>query len=474
MAAMMAGHYHVKAAWDARGEARGNQVGEESWRGFFEHLTQARDILTAAWKLHEDYPEAPTLMVIVAMGGGGQLGERPREWFGRATAAQIDYGPAYQRYRNALLPRWGGSYEELQRLAMDCVQNKRFDTSVPWEGLNTIEAIVEDSLRADVWMAPRVYETIQQVCDGYAAAFGPGERRDYVQSYEAGAASRAARYPDARKALETLGDRVDSDALRRIGLMPRYDASRTYAFTGPQADALVAAEQKDQMHQVAEATAAYQKAADVLANDKSPNGRALHFVACRLQQLKWEKQFDAGEWVDVQPTDAEMNGWEPVAGTWTLDKDGTLTGKGDKNGLLLTFAATYLSPHFEIDGELDMPRASGGRPVYFGMSLVNAQPARFVGWWVTRKGGDTVDCSVAWTKQFHRELPIQEHNTVNMTQFDDHIIGRLNGHMTCNMAQMTNLTGPQMYVALGAPGSALGTEVHLRKLRVRKLADQPQ
>jgi len=311
------------------------------------------------------------------------------------------------------------------------------------------------------------------MCEGYVSAPGPEKKADFFRSYEAAVATRATRYPDARKALDAVGDRMMPEALHSVGLMPQYAVSMVYTMTGPDADALVIAEQKEEMHQLGEAIAAYQAAADKVSNDKTPNGRAAHFIKAWLQQLKWEKQFATGEWVDAQPTDAELTRWESIAGTWTIDKEGTLTGKGDASGLLLTFTGTYLSPRFEIDGEMDLPPPNKGGTVYFGMSLANAQPTKFTGWWLARHP-DKVDCYNNWASKFHREIPIQEHNTVNMTQWDDKLIGRLNGHMTTNMAQMDTLMGPQMYLGLGAPGAAAGTEVHLKKLRVRKLGDEPK
>ena len=471
---MFAGKYHIDAAWQTRGGGTANTVTDAGWQGFFDQLSKARDALTAAWKLHPEYPEAPTLMIPVAMGAGQQLDERTRTWFERATQAQIDYREAYERYRYSLLPRWGGSVPQLQRFADRCVASGRFDTDVPWQFAKTLEAIIADTGQPQMWMSQGVFERVHEMCAGYIKQIGPDKRSDYFRLYEAAGACRAARWPDARKTIESLGERLeDMHAFRRVGLMPQYTISAAFAFTGPDADALVAAEQKAQMHQIDDAIAAYQKAADKVPADKSPDARAAHYLKQRLQHLKWQKEFEKGDWVDVQPKDAELIGWEVIGGKWTVDKDGTLTGVADNDGLLLTFADHYLSPRFEIDGRMELPppKTPGGS-TYFGMSLSVADPAAFSGWWLERHT-DKVDVYNTWLRQFHREIPIENDNAVNMTQFDENMIGRLNGHMTSNMVQMFQLTGPEVYLGMGAPGTPLGTEVHLKKLRVRKLTEQP-
>ncbi len=262
------------------------------------------------------------------------------------------------------------------------------------------------------------------------------------------------------------------EAFRSIGLMPQYSISETYALTNPGADALVIGEQRVQMQQFDDGVKAYQAAVDALPKDSSPGARAGHFLKTRLQQLKWQKEFAGGQWIDVQPKDGDLIGWEPVAGIWTVQPDGTLVGKADEHGLLLTFVGNYLSPRFEVDGQFELPEKKGGA-TYFGMSLTDSTPASFNGWWMVRRDGK-IDCHNSWIASFHRELAVEhEQNTINMTQWDDKVIGRFNGHMTLNMVRAPQLMGPQMYLGLGAPGIPTGTEVHLSKLRVRMLSEQP-
>src|SRR5439155_9015886 len=100
---MIGGLYQINAAWEARGKGWASEVTDAGWKGFHEHLTAARECLTAAYKLHPEFPEAATHMITVAM-GDSEKDETPRKWFDLATAAQIDYLPAYRKLRWSLRP----------------------------------------------------------------------------------------------------------------------------------------------------------------------------------------------------------------------------------------------------------------------------------------------------------------------------------------------------------------------------------
>src|SRR5688572_9448763 len=92
---MVGGDYHIKAAWALRGGGWAQDVTEEGWRGFNSNLKQARDCLLKAHELHPEYPEAASRMITVAMGAGDELNLDTREWFDKATSAQIDHIGAY-------------------------------------------------------------------------------------------------------------------------------------------------------------------------------------------------------------------------------------------------------------------------------------------------------------------------------------------------------------------------------------------
>jgi hypothetical protein len=114
LARTLVGVAAIDDAWRARGSGWASSVTEEGWKGFRAGLEKARRELTAA---HEQLPAAPApaaYMITVAMGDGRR---DTQDWFARALAADPGCEEAWQRMRNATLPRWGGSTAKLLALA---------------------------------------------------------------------------------------------------------------------------------------------------------------------------------------------------------------------------------------------------------------------------------------------------------------------------------------------------------------------
>ena len=68
---MLRGSNEIELAWLARGNGFSSEVTEEGWRGFKEHLTQARDIFVETWEAFPNRPESATAMITVTRGGTG-------------------------------------------------------------------------------------------------------------------------------------------------------------------------------------------------------------------------------------------------------------------------------------------------------------------------------------------------------------------------------------------------------------------
>ena len=120
LVALVEGKYHTTRAWEARGSGWASTVTENGWQGFHGELDKARLALTTAHGMHPNLPYAAEEMIAVSMGSRGQLS--PREWFGRAVAAQFDYGNAYDSLLWALRPRWRGSHREMYEFGLECLR----------------------------------------------------------------------------------------------------------------------------------------------------------------------------------------------------------------------------------------------------------------------------------------------------------------------------------------------------------------
>lgn len=122
LASVLRGRAAITAAWEARGGGWASSVTEEGWKGFRAGLAEARRCLTAAWQALPESSAAACQMITVTMGDGS--GEE-QLWFDRATAADPGCKDAYERMSNALLPRWGGSTQQLLVLAQRAVADAR-------------------------------------------------------------------------------------------------------------------------------------------------------------------------------------------------------------------------------------------------------------------------------------------------------------------------------------------------------------
>jgi hypothetical protein len=99
---VLEGEYEIALAWKARGGGYSDTVTAQGWQGFKDHLANARNALTKAWKLHPERVVAPERMIYVSLGDSGA--EEMRTWFDRAVAAQIDYNRAWSEMRWGLRP----------------------------------------------------------------------------------------------------------------------------------------------------------------------------------------------------------------------------------------------------------------------------------------------------------------------------------------------------------------------------------
>lgn len=324
-----AGRLHIQLAWESRGGGRANTVTEENWRGFYANLRTARDHLVAAWRLAPALPEAPYAMQTVAMGGGGELGESLTDWFERTLEAHIDYTPAYQMMLgNALLPRWGGSYEQMLDLGRACLVNPRYDTVVPWQYIEAVRAVGEDQQRPWNLLADeQVYADVVRVAEGYAGALGKG-KGEYYKTLHAAAAWRAGKLPEARRVLDELtaaGANPRPAAFVYLGADGGPEAvGSVYALTGRHADAVRAAEQQAAVNPKAAAAALAAVRKQQPADDP-----AIAYVDQQFKRSDAAARFAAGEWAPLQTGTTLGKEWRYALGYWRAEPDGVVVGAAE-------------------------------------------------------------------------------------------------------------------------------------------------
>ena len=351
---MIFGSADIEAAWHFRGGGWANTVTDGGWAGFRRHLTQAREHLTAAWKLNPKFPEAAAEMITVAMGAGDKLGEQMRPWLDKAVSAQFDYAPAYNNYLWSIRPRWHGTIGQMYDFGVECAQTKRYDTRVPRVLLQALDDIASDMGGTQFWRQPGVYEQVKELYDGMTAAAAkresPGEV-DNLRSEQAAFAWRVGRYEEARQVLDELGERFNRNAFERFNAMGMLAASHAYAMRPGLSETITEAERQASMNQLDDATKTYQAALEKLdAKDK-----ATFYFKSRIRQLQWQKQFEAGEWVDIQPT-KDFAGWSPQYGQWEVDEQGGVVGtyEAPRQWIWLPCQGQFTGRSFVIEGNAEL------------------------------------------------------------------------------------------------------------------------
>ncbi len=116
------GVFYVNYAWHARGSGWAWTVTEDGWKKFRERLPQAEEYLSRSCELNTTDPRAPTELMIVARGLGYGRGQMEK-WFKRAVEAYPPHYDAYRMKLTYLMPKWGGSREEMFAFARKCAAN---------------------------------------------------------------------------------------------------------------------------------------------------------------------------------------------------------------------------------------------------------------------------------------------------------------------------------------------------------------
>jgi hypothetical protein len=470
---VVGGKVEIALAWEARGSDWASNVTEGGWKGFEQHLGEARKLLTEAWKTHPQFPEAPTKMITVTTGGGEAPGETARMWFDRAVTAQMDYDLAYRTLLWALEPRWGGSYDAMFDLAVECLQTKRFDTLAPWELFRTLDMLTED-LNGDkrYWLKPVTYHMLETLFAGYEKQTADEDRlyRKY-RSLHALACWYSGHYDEARRLLDSLGDRFVPEALGYLSapVLPSVKAE-VYAFTGSLAPRVKEAEARYQDGRVAEAAQQYEQ----ILRDRDQDPVAAPYLVTRTAVLKLEAAFASGEWAPLRP-DPSLAGWSKYSGDWVAGADGSLTGTWRSPSLWINCEADF-GRRLELRGTVDFvsPDTAGN----FCVSVARGSARRtvddvyLIGDRANQKVVVSHDGSASETVT--KSVQVKSSNAFCIQLWDNVVYAYLNGELICHdLVVDWYVIPPRPTIALGASRQSTPLTLRFRNLEIRRLTSKP-
>lgn len=323
----LAGEAEIDLAWDSRGSGWASTVTEEGWKGFHQHLALARKHLVAAWQAKPDQPHAAAQMIVVVMGDGAKHGENERLWFDRATAACVDYESAYTRYRQALLPRWGGSYETMLAFGAACVDSGRFDTFVPIcysEILNQMAGEVYDF--GLVYRQPGAAPRVKALNDALIKAAATPEEKADRQSFAAVDSWLTGDWASAYLAMAALQwkpTKAVQTKMGNLGISYGRLGSDIAVFGGKSGDLAQRAEACTQAGEPAKAVALWNDWLKQAQEDEA----AVKSGSSRLRAAELAVALAAGNWVKL-PVNQSAD-WDAVRGDWAPN-----SGQDGTNGLV--------------------------------------------------------------------------------------------------------------------------------------------
>ena len=482
---VLLGDRFIDTAWEARGGGWANQVGEDAWKTFFDRLRTAEQHLTKAWRLEPKLPEAPSLMITVCMGASNQ---KELLWFERAIEAQLDHEDAFNRIYTALLPRWGGTYEDMLEIGIEAARTARYDTVTPFQLIAAIERITADKQRPggkwDVWAHPEAYKLVTDVFTNYAKQLKSEQGADWYRSYHAAVAWRVGKLDDARRILDEVGDKVQPALFSRVGTTG-LAISHTYGMTGPHAKDIKAA---IDMYNSAKLEDVHKAFAD-LVRKIDRNDKAHAYVRDRFVSLDHRVRFEAGQEIDILPA-ADYSAWRAQAGYWNLDKPEddksdkktALIGTSVEAGALIVLDAPLPTNRYQITAKVEMTDANAGaagprrRPPAAGLAFgcTDAAPQHNALMVIAGRPSQGMLLVAGGPGAAIVKVPDNKPYELRVTCFDGKLAGSINGTPfgpADNLLPPLNVD-PKIGLVIH-PASGPGHTLRVTELKLRKLDKDP-
>jgi hypothetical protein len=363
---VLSAQHEIRLAWKARGSGWAGQVTEEGWKGFETHMVAAREHLLEAWNMNPEWPEAATSMIKVVMAKHGPPGDTERMWFDRAVASEFDHIEAYEALLWSIMPRWGGSHQQLYNFGRECLETNRFDTQVPSMFVNAFDAIVGDiGSSFDYYKTPGVFEDLQRVANGYLAEPKMEPAYSWYRSFKVAAAVRCERWDEARQFLDAIEGTPDENAFARFQLKSSEVLGEVYARSAEFAEETAAAEELAAAGKFDEAKAKFEG----LASKSEGRQQVTTYFRGKLKAVEFRDQFEEGDWISL-PLDEQLTGWRVKAGKWSVDDKGGLLAEPKQDGLRLVYDQR-LGKRYELRGKVSLlkrPYSKANVGVYFGQA----------------------------------------------------------------------------------------------------------
>ena len=340
---------HVDEAWDARGNGWSSTVEEDGWKGFGEHLEDARRALTNVWESQPQIPSAPTKMIPVSMGQSSGF-EEEWKWFKRATSARFDYTDAHKALLWAMMPRWGGSHAKRVKFGQAMIATERYDTHVPMSYKKTIYGMIRDSRNYEFFQDEGITQPLIDAFTGYREKL-----KDHATFQHAAATFLAfvhVKKGDFTKAYELLkpyqfdvNDHYLDDS--KWGAKNKFFTVRAQLYGGSTKKDIRKADEHFQNQEYEKAQPLYRR----LAKTEGLADKTYHYLQLQAALCDFHQKYATGDWVSI--FDGENKQWTGDRHNWKVDKNGLLQFKW-KDSLGMLPAELSLKEGFELEFEFSV------------------------------------------------------------------------------------------------------------------------
>lgn len=338
---LLYGCHEFDVAWKARGGGFANEVADEKWKFFKEHMTKARNYLMKAQEAHPGRPELAAIMMAIARTGHGNEGETSRTWFDRAVSYQMDYPDAYKEIVTELRPRWGGSHKAMLAFGQECLFTNRFDTDVPLFYLYVLRKICRDKGMnnwKETFRDPEEIKNLQYLFDNLLKEPSRSKSRNRILAQYAMAKKWSGDYEKARQLLEEAGPDVDlsngfcGKAITMSNTPREKVEAELRAFTGPHKELLLQAEMLELQEKIDEALLLHKEAMDAYRTDSGIYGYIRDRIAYLRLGKRAEKSYDPPLCIAVRDNSFDI-------AKFLLDHGASTEDKGMGNWHPLHYAA---------------------------------------------------------------------------------------------------------------------------------------
>jgi hypothetical protein len=204
---LLQGRFYIDYAWEGRTGKYANEVTDEQWKMFFDRLKLAENCLKKGMEIDPKEGRLPMEMITVVSAQNKELPEM-QYWWERAMEANPNNYDACDKLLNFLLPKWGGSREDMLAFGRKCATSDQFGGTVP---LILVEAHYKYNKQhgatdGSYWLEPDVWPDLKMA---YEKFFQLNPKGIYWRSYYARFAWWCQQWETMLEQMELAGDDIN-------------------------------------------------------------------------------------------------------------------------------------------------------------------------------------------------------------------------------------------------------------------------